>query len=94
MAARSRARYDLRMPLADSSGPKWSKPVREEVNRRLSLRGMLARWLGRLFGRSAPPPQKPLPPPTPIGRARTVRTSSRMQRSIVTGTARARDEED
>jgi hypothetical protein len=29
VAARSRARFDLRMLPADSSGPKWSKAVRE-----------------------------------------------------------------
>jgi hypothetical protein len=74
------------MPLANSTGPSWSKVVRDEVERRTSLRGMLARWIAQFFG----PPRavKRLTPPTPIEGARKARKASRTGRSIVTGTER------
>lgn len=75
------------MPIANSSGPLWSKGVQDEVERRTSLRGMLARWFARLFRRPSPPPRA-LPPPTPIERARNARAAERTRRSIVTGTER------
>jgi hypothetical protein len=74
------------MPLANSSGPIWSKGVRDEVERRTSLRVILTRWFARLFGRPAQP--KSLTPPTPIERARKARTAQRTGRAIVTGTER------
>jgi hypothetical protein len=75
------------MPLANSTGPSWSKGVRDAVERRTSMRGMLARWFARLF-RKPSAPAKSLPPPTPIESARRARTSIRSARSIVTGTER------
>lgn len=75
------------MPLANSSGPSWSKSVRDEVDRRTSLRGIIARWFARIFGR--PAPRKTLTPPTPIERARQVRGTIRSRRSILTGTERS-----
>jgi hypothetical protein len=70
----------------------WSKGVRDEVERRTSLRGILARWIARLFGRPSPP--KPLTPPTSLESTRTSRGTIRSRHSVLKGTLRAPDGED
>jgi hypothetical protein len=77
------------MPLANSTGPSWSKVVRDEVERRTSLRGMLARWIARFFG--PPRAAKGLTPPTSIEGARKARTRAR--RTILIGTERPGEDE-
>jgi hypothetical protein len=70
----------------------WSKGVHDEVERRTSLRGMLARWIARLFGRPSPP--KSLTPPTPLESTRTSLGAIRSRRSVLKGTLHAPDGED